>query len=96
MPLIWTLKHLNLPRSDSGHFRYSAFNRKVFFALIFCRIWQKHTEDCVKRPTKSRFAMSTGMSHMCGVTLNLTHLCSCQARAHAEEEQVALATPVLL
>lgn len=42
VPLIWTVKHFNLPRSDSGHFLYSTFNRKLSFALIFfCRIWQK-------------------------------------------------------
>lgn len=43
VPFLRTLKHLDLPISDSGHFLYSAFNRKVFFALIFCRIWQKWT-----------------------------------------------------
>lgn len=32
MPLIWTLQHLNLPKSESGHFLYSASNRKVLFA----------------------------------------------------------------
>lgn len=38
------------------------------------------------------FAMSIGVPHMHVVTLNLTYLPICQARIHAEEDQVALVT----
>lgn len=55
----------------------------------------EHTEgskDGIKLPTKSHFAMSMGVPHMYVVTLKLTYLPICQARIHAEEDQVALVT----